>query len=519
MSSEKPSQSNVLFIICDDLNNAIEGLGRIPFASAPNLQQLMRTSITFRNAQSNCPICLPSRNSLLSGIYPHISGHYSIMDPWRDFPLVRDSVMMPDHFRRNGYEALGAGKVHHEGAGEEQWWTNFNGFSGYGPFPSDGRKRTVHPKLDRLVHCEFVSEYIQQYRGIDTLCIDDEGLRFAWEQGFGPLAEIPVLKPDPEHGIPGFTGWQNQDGTRYRYTDDEDRDRLPDEQSVDWAVDALRQTQPDKDRPFFMAVGLVRPHTPLYTLSKYFDMFPPEDLELPPFIEGDLDDCARAHVENFPYGHLRYRTLLSGGERMWKLWLQAYLACVAFVDDQAGRLLNALDSAGHYDNTIVVFTSDNGYHMGEKEFLHKNTLWKESGGIPLVIRAPGIGRTGAKCDEPVSLIDIYPTLIDLCNLPENPHEQTHGLSLSGHSLRPLLEDPYENKWTGPSVALSSVTGHTGIHHSVCSATHRYILCENGEEELYDHRNDAHEWHNVACDSLHTKAKTELRRQMMELIEA
>jgi len=121
------------------------------------------------------------------------------------------------------------------------------------------------------------------------------------------------------------------------------------------------------------------------------------------------------------------------------------------------------------------------------------------------------------CQAPVSLIDLYPTLADLCGLPAEPHAATHGCHLDGHTLRPLLEDPGAGTWGGPPVALSSVRGDTGIHHSARSATHRYTLCQNGEEELYDHRTDPHEWHNLAADPQHASARQALRRELLRLV--
>jgi len=155
--------------------------------------------------------------------------------------------------------------------------------------------------------------------------------------------------------------------------------------------------------------------------------------------------------------------------------------------------------------------------MGEKEYLFKDSLWEESSQIPIVVRAPGVAQENTVCQTPVSLIDLYPTLIDLCGLPRQPHANTHGCPLDGHTLRPLLTDPARGEWEGPPVALTSVRGDTGIHHSVRALTHRYTLCGNGEEELYDHRTDPHEWHSLAGDSQHDGIRQELREEMMQLL--
>jgi arylsulfatase A-like enzyme len=145
------------------------------------------------------------------------------------------------------------------------------------------------------------------------------------------------------------------------------------------------------------------------------------------------------------------------------------------------------------------------------------TLWEEADQIPLIIKAPGAAHAGSICTQPVSLIDLYPTLIDLCNLPSEPHASTHGHPLEGHSLSPFLEDPQARDWSGPPVALTSLRGDTGIHNSVRSHRYRYTLCQNGEEELYDHRSDPYEWHNISSNPSYRDVKADLRNQMMELI--
>ncbi len=521
---EKPDpRPNVLFVICDDLNNAIEGLGRRPCAPCPNLRRLMREGVSFLNAQNNCPVCLPSRNSLLSGLYAHTTGQYTLWDPWpattplavtgarqpayRNVPLLGRAVMLPRHFRDNGYGTFGVGKVHHEGKVKSEWWTDYAYGPDYGPFLWDPVRKCqrAHPDRLWLYEGEPMLSYVGRYEGIDRFFLNGRDFRHHIEMAFASMPEA-FGGPGAEVG--------NSRGEPFRYANDDDRDRLPDEKAAAWAVDVLRRKH---DKPFFLGVGFMKPHTPLNAPRRFFDMFPPEELELPPVLAGDCDDCARALVEHRPYGFLTYRMIMKGGEPLWRRWLQAYLACIAFVDEQLGKILDALDASPYRDNTIVVFTSDNGFHMGEKEFLFKDTLWEEAGRIPLIVNAPGVARAGTICRRPVSLIDLYPTLVDLCDLPRQPHAATHGHPLDGHSLRPFLEDPENGTWAGPKVSLTSVRGDTGVHHSVRSERHRYTLCRNGEEELYDHTSDPHEWHNLADDRAHATVKAELRRRMMELL--
>jgi arylsulfatase A-like enzyme len=474
----------------------------------------MRQGVRFTNAHNNCPICLPSRNSLLSGLYAHTTGNYQLWDNWHQNPSLNEAVMMPQHFKEHGYNVYGVGKIHHEGQGKADWWTQYGPGPDYGPFPWDGIQpiAAIHPDLAWLIECEFVSDYVQRYEGRDHF-VSKGQLAFPWENSFAPLSNIPDCKPDPSRRIPGHKGWRTQTGMPFRYVNDGDRDRMPDEQSVDWAIDILEQAH---DAPFFLGVGLIRPHTPLHVPQKYFDMFPPESLQLPQQLNGDLDDCAQALIDHCPYGFFRYGLVQQGGEALWRKWIQAYLACIAFVDEQVGRLLDALAASAHDSNTIVIFTSDNGYHMGEKQYLFKDSLWEESSQIPLIIRGPQVSH--GECKLPVSLIDLYPTLIDLCSLPSHPHKATHGQPLGGHSLRSLLGNPTRDQWDGPQVALMSAKEMSGTHHSVRSVTHRYTLCTNGEEELYDHCNDPHEWHNLARDPQHVNLKNQLRQQLNALLQ-
>jgi arylsulfatase A-like enzyme len=263
-------------------------------------------------------------------------------------------------------------------------------------------------------------------------------------------------------------------------------------------------------------------------------MFPLDEIELPPYLENDLADCPeilwKDPVTGAPTGYARGLEFIlkAGGVEFWKRWIQAYLACVAFVDDQVGVIVNALEDNGFLENTIIMLTSDHGWHMGEKDHLSKNTIWEETTRVPLVVVAPGVTAAGTTCVEPVSLVDLYPTLIDLCELPKEPNANGNGYALDGHSLRPLLADPENEQWGGPSVALSCRYGPgdlavdvpgkpEGQHFSVRSKHWRYTRCSNGDEELYDHRADPHEWHNLAGNPEYEETKRELGIELRKLV--
>ena len=523
-SAERP---NVLFIICDDLNDSVDRMGGHPDARTPNVDRLMEQGVRFTNAQCNAPICGPSRASLVTGLYPSTTGYYGYQqgrNHWRRNPVMKDARTMMEHFAAHGYDVYGTGKIFHNG--QEDWnvWKRDGGFGvrpDFGPFPWNGRTEreggvprwsdmTAHPSMP-------------------------EPLRSAvrW-RSFGPLSDVPEHKPDPSRGVPGYKGWI-RGGKPFRYVSETDRDRMPDELNAEWAAQILKQ---EHDQPFFLAVGFNRPHSPMYAPKPYFDLFPSERLQLPPYRKNDLDDCARVlwevPVTPSPYVNLSGRygfegfELLqqSGGEAMWKRWIQAYLACVAFVDTQLGRILDALASSPHARDTIVIFTSDHGYQMGEKDYVFKNSVWEESARVPLVVMAPGVSKANSECAHPVSLVDIYPTLIDLCDLPRDPNSGGNGRPLDGHSIRPFLMDPTDGQWAGPPVALTAVAGLDPLevnepgrperqHFSVRSKRHRYILCNDGSEELYDHAQDPHEWTNLAAEPTYAKVKRELRAELFK----
>jgi arylsulfatase A-like enzyme len=213
-----------------------------------------------------------------------------------------------------------------------------------------------------------------------------------------------------------------------------------------------------------MGVGFIRPHTPLIVPKKYFDLFPLESIELPVIKRGDVEDTFKQTVtspeddRSGDRGSKLYDTLIAsyGGKRelALKKFIQAYLASVASVDDLIGDILDTIEGSPLNDNTIVILTSDHGWGMGEKDYLYKNSLWQESTRVPLVIAGPNLAQAKT-CQKPVSLIDLYPTLIDLCGLSKETKKSAKGRPLDGYSLKPLLLNP-TGKWSGPDAVL---TGH------------------------------------------------------------
>ena len=265
---------------------------------------------------------------------------------------------------------------------------------------------------------------------------------------------------------------------------------MGDGQVVAWAG---RQLRAKRDKPLFLGVGIYRPHIPWYVPQRYFDMHPIDRIELPATLPNDLDDVP---------GSVRYASnqrvhqwILDSGN--WERGVQAYLASISFADAMVGRLLDALDASGRAENTIVILFSDHGYHLGEKGQWRKYTLWEDSTHVPLIVVAPGVTTPGARSSAPVSTLDLYPTLADLAGLEPPDH-------LQGNSLRPLLESA-EADWPH-----HAITTYQFGNHSVRTRHYRYIRYKDGDEELYDHRVDPHEWHNLALLPEHADLKARLR---------
>lgn len=493
------SRPNVLFIICDDLNDSVDGMGGHPQARTPSIHRLMSRGVQFTNAHNNQPWCAPSRASLWSGIYPFKS-HYHGSGNWRQNPVLGQSVTLIEHMRKSGYAVYGTGKLFHNGQEPKDLYSEYGHDPEFGPWPWDGKERREHPTLN----CLFETAY---YKNLPLLHETPP------MQTWGPLSDVPEFKPDPAKGIPGYRGWR-QYNAPFRYVNEEDRDLIADELCAKWAADVLSRKH---DTPFFLGVGFSRPHIPLYAPKKYFDMFPAESIQLPPYLSNDTDDCARALLLADAKGLEKFRLLhAAGGEMMWKRWIQAYLACVSFADDQVGKVLNALERSPYARDTVVILTSDHGFHMGEKDYIFKNSLWEESTRVPLVIDTPGMSGGGARCDQPVSLIDMYPTIADLCGLPAEPNAGGNGYRLDGFTLRPFLENPRNGSWNGPAFALTELGAGQKAHFSIRGRQWRYTLCANGEEELYDHATDPNEWTNLASDAKFGKVKAELKRELLQM---
>ena len=280
-------------------------------------------------------------------------------------------------------------------------------------------------------------------------------------------------------------------GIKFAPLDCEDQD-LPDWNITNYGIEQLGKAQ---DKPFFLAVGLHKPHMAWNVPQKWYDMFPLESIKLPPYKEDDLADIPEAGLAMArPQGD--HKAMLDSGR--WKEAVQAYLATIAYTDMNIGRLLDAYDKSPHKDNTIIVFWCDHGWHLGEKHHWRKFALWEESTRAPLLWAVPGLTKPGSVCERTVDFMSIYPTLMDLCGIPKPAH-------LDGVSIKPLLANPTA-AWDTPAV-----TTYKYDNHAVRNEGWRLIRYANGEEELYNEAADPNEWTNLAADPQYNDTKAGLAK--------
>ncbi len=275
---------------------------------------------------------------------------------------------------------------------------------------------------------------------------------------------------------------------------DIDGDLLYDAKIAAWAASILEHRHPE---PFFLSVGFFRPHLPWFVPKEYFEPFPPDRVALPAVREGDLWDIS-VFAKWRMFRPLHQQVLNAG---QWGHAVSGYLATIHYVDAMLGRVLDALEAGPNAGNTVIVLWADHGLHLGEKENWKKFTLWEESTRVPLIVAAPeGAVVPGGRCQAPVSLVHLYPTLAELCGLPPPA-------GVEGQSLGELLRDP------GAVWSLPAITSRSDLSHAVRTERWRYIRWGDGSEELYDHSEDEHEWFNLARKRRHRKLKKRLAAWM------
>ncbi|MEM7015154.1 MAG: sulfatase, partial [Verrucomicrobiota bacterium] len=443
--AQKGNRKNVLLVVCDDLNTHVSPSGYDPIHT-PALAQFASESLTFNRAFCQYPVCGPSRASLLNGLYPESSG---VLNNTADIRQERpNTVSMPQFFKENGYWTASVGKVFHSPRHEhgEVAWNEFLRFEN-----------------DELPVVKAAREKFEAENG----SIEDRKNRKAWKEVEKAAKSKLDAQTPPGYGRSGLTDAQHKDGKNAR-------------QVVDWL-----QSGANGDQPFFIAFGIQKPHVPFLAPDKYFDLYPPDKIVYEPDRPKLWDSLPKTAISK------RYESfgfeLGKEDDALRREYMQAYHACVSFIDAQLKLVLDALKKSGNEDDTIVIFTSDHGYHLGDHFLWGKVTLFDIGAKVPFIVRAPGITKPGTKSEAMVELIDIYPTLAELTGLTPPDH-------LQGVSLRPTLANP--DRIGTRKYAYSVVSRGESLGYAVRSQRWRYGKWPDGEE-LYNLRNDPQEKNNLA----------------------
>jgi choline-sulfatase len=435
---------NILLLLMDDQNDWVGPLAGHAHAVTPHLDRLAARGTVFANAHSQATLCNPSRTSLLLGLRPSTTGIYGLDPSFRDVAELKQRRTMLQAFHQAGYRTLVAGKVFHH----------------------DPTRRR------------------------DGLALEAD--IFGPPAGAFPQPPRKLIPPTPEgdHPLMDWGSFPHRDHGKSDY------------QLASWIIDQLASGP--RDRPFFLAAGFFLPHVPCHVPEPWLARIPDSDLVLPRVLRGDREDTPPFSW----YLHWKLpepRLEWLEAHKQWRNLVRSYLASTAFVDAQIGRVLAGLEACGLAEDTVIVVCSDHGWHLGEKGITGKNSLWERSTRVPLVLAGPGIA-TGARCGEPVELLDIYPTLLELAALPR-PND------LEGHSLRPQLDNP-----AAPRAWPAITTSNQG-NHSVRTRDWRLIRYADGSEELYDHRVDPREEWNLATDPRQAAQRAALRAHLPTINQA
>jgi iduronate 2-sulfatase len=440
---------NVLFLVADDLNCDLHCYGH-PHVQTPHIDALARRGVLFERAYCQFPLCSPSRSSFLTGRRPNATrihtnsgrdpqtGAYTAHPHFRDF--IPDTVTLPQLFKQNGYAVARVGKLYHYGVP--------------GQIGTDG--------------------------------LDD---RPSWGFVVNPAGRDKAEENKVFSLVPGSYGgtlsWLAAAGT-----DLEQTDGLV-------ATAAISLLEEYKDRPFFLAVGFYRPHTPYVAPQKYFDLYPRDKIALP---ELSPDDKQRTPAAAYASAKPEQESM---SDALRREAIQAYWASITFMDAQVGRVVEALDRLGLAERTVIVMTSDHGYHMYDHGLWQKMSLFENSARVPLIIAAPGARGNGRATGSLAELVDLYPTLADLCGLQAPDY-------LDGTSQRPALDDPAKLVKTA---AYTQVRRGRYDGYSVRTQRWRYVLWDDGRqgEQLFDMQNDPRETTNLAADPQHAQVVQELRQ--------
>ena len=427
---------NVIFFAMDDLCDWVGPLGYQQVIT-PNMDKLAQRGVTFTNAHAPGVFCAPSRTAILTGMHASTTGCYSNEVFHYDHP---DLVTLQMAFNHAGYNTYGAGKIYHHRSG----YLDLRGWN----------------------------EYFTRSQEVKDM---------AYEMNSYHQSDVP--RPEPYPYSP-YAKTRYKEGESALHLEwgpipNDKEDDMAEALRTNWMCDVLKR---DHKKPFFMALGMYSPHYPNYAPKKYFDMYNRDDLELPLYKEDDLEDLSPAIRKFYTNRAKQHQELEKQGAL--KDALQGYLASISFADAMLGRLLDALEASPYKDNTIIVFWSDQGFHHGEKGHWGKHTLWQRTTQVPFIWAGKGIAQN-EKVETTVSLIDMYPTLTELCNLQANK-------KLEGVSLISSLQNPSSSKERNVFIPHAERGSY-----AVVNSHWRYIYYADGAEELYNVKKDPNEWVNLA----------------------
>ncbi|MGQ1891358.1 sulfatase [Thermophagus sp. OGC60D27] len=447
-------KTNIVLIAVDDMNNWVGALGGN--AKTPNIDQLAKEGRLFTNSHCVVPACNPSRVALFSGMRPETTGQYTNQGNFRERQGGEDIITLPQRLRQEGYVAVAAGKLFHHPRGTKEEPAELSDDMSW-DFQWKGNVGTPGHKL-------FLNEdgFASWLEGAEKPFVEGEyqnsGMKYICR--FGVWGGIPQAK-----------------------------EACGDWKIAEFGADFLKK---DHKNPFFLGLGFFRPHSPQIVPQEFIDMYPLDEIELPELPEDDMRDIPEAGQVNWSSPFVK----LVKEKGQLKKAVQGYLASCSFADACIGQFMGALDNSPYKDNTIVILVTDHGFQTGHKNRWEKFSLWRQATQIPMIIRLPENTIQPGETDVAVSILDIYPTVLDLLDL-DIPK------SMEGHSLEPLLINPKASR-KQPAI----ITWEQGSH-SVVLDNWNYIHYQNGEEELYDRNADPDEFINLA-------GKPEYRELMDEL---
>ena len=437
---------NVLFIAVDDMNNDLACYGH-PLVQSPNIDRLAKMGVRFEKAYCQFPLCSPSRSSVFTGLRPDSTRVFDLNYHFRQG--LPDVVTLPQMFSANRYYAARVGKMYHYGN------------------PGD----------------------------IGTNSLDD---RASWQERINPAGrdktalERDIMNYTPKGGLGKSMSYlADKTGQPEEHTDGK------------VATETIKLLEKHKDEPFFIGCGFYKPHCPYVSPQKFFDLYPMDKITLPPITpatEKEYPAPSMMGCRPWPY-----QGVSADQARECK---QGYYAAISFVDSQIGRVLDAVERLGLSQNTIIVFWSDHGYHLGEHGLWHKESVFEEASRVPLIIVMPDRKSAGTVSARTVELVDLYPSLAELTGV-------TPPKNLEGFSLVPLLQDP-KAEWSHAAYTQEQRGMYPG--YSVRTEKWRYTEWDGGAKgsELYDHESDPHELTNLAADAKYAETVTQMKALVKQM---